>query len=295
MTIITHGFASNVNDWIIPMAGKVGEHPAFPGETYSCYQISITRNGSGQYVGERPPCLAGPSAAADRFRRDRREARLVDALERPTSDRRSIAEAAANALLAPNLDSGELGGRPLAELPLHLVGHSRGGSVVTEMARLLGAQGVWVDQVTTLDPRPVSQFGDATVTTWTNVLFADNYWQTFGDDFIVPNGRSSSAPTTASCSSLPGGYSSSHSDVHLWYHGTIDLATPTSDTQANITAAERSAWWTSAESAGATAGFFYSLIGGGDRLSSARAGRRWQRPHPRWLQQEPGISAAASR
>ena len=56
--------------------------------------------------------------------------------------------------------------------------------------------------------------------------------------------------------------------MHLWYHGTIDLATPTTDTQANITAAERSAWWTSAESAGATAGFFYSLIGGGDRLSA---------------------------
>ena len=48
VTVITHGFASNVNDWIIPMAGKVGGHPAFPGETYSCYQISITRNGAGQ-------------------------------------------------------------------------------------------------------------------------------------------------------------------------------------------------------------------------------------------------------
>src|SRR3954447_26995503 len=50
VTIITHGFAANVTDWIIPMAGKIGGYPGFPGTTYSCYEISITRNGSGQYV-----------------------------------------------------------------------------------------------------------------------------------------------------------------------------------------------------------------------------------------------------
>ena len=119
-----------------------------------------------------------------------------------------------------------MGGRPLAELPLHLVGHSRGGSVVTEMARLLGAQGVWVDQVTTLDPRPVSALGDAAVTTYTNVLFADNFWQTMGDGLIVPNGQFVFGAYNRKLLDLNGGYSSSHSDVHLWYHGTIDLATP---------------------------------------------------------------------
>src|SRR5437870_13218475 len=50
VTVITHGFNSNVTDWIIPMAGKVGGYPGFPGSSYSCYEISITRNGAGQYV-----------------------------------------------------------------------------------------------------------------------------------------------------------------------------------------------------------------------------------------------------
>ena len=50
VTIITHGFNSNVTDWIIPMAGRMGQYPGFPGTTYSCYEISITRNGFGQYV-----------------------------------------------------------------------------------------------------------------------------------------------------------------------------------------------------------------------------------------------------
>src|SRR4051794_10422158 len=59
VTVITHGFNSNVTDWIIPMAGKIGGYPGFPGTTYSCYQISITRNGTGQYVSS-ATLIAGP-------------------------------------------------------------------------------------------------------------------------------------------------------------------------------------------------------------------------------------------
>jgi len=64
--------------------------------------------------------------------------------------------------------------KPISELPVHLIGHSRGGSVVCELARDLGNLGIWVDQVTTLDPRPVGGLvGDASATIYENVLFAD--------------------------------------------------------------------------------------------------------------------------
>ncbi|MEP7015115.1 MAG: hypothetical protein ABI925_06725 [Verrucomicrobiota bacterium] len=266
VTIITHGFNSNVTDWIIPMAGKVGAYPGFPGTTYSCYQISITRNGSGQYVATATFLTGSAPLTTD-------SGEIVVKLDWSTlsnfggASSTQVADTAVNALLSTNLIP-EMGGRPLAQLPLHLVGHSRGGSVITEMARLLGAQGIWVDQVTTLDPRPVSQLGDAAVTSWANVLFADNLWQTMGDGVIVPNGQSVFGAYNRKLLNLSGGYSSSHSDVHLWYHGTIDLATPATDTGATITASQRTAWWTSTEMSGATAGFLYSLIGGGDRLSS---------------------------
>jgi hypothetical protein len=46
----------------------------------------------------------------------------------------TIAIAAAQALLATNLIPA-LGGRSLVEMPLHLVGHSRGASVVAEVFR----------------------------------------------------------------------------------------------------------------------------------------------------------------
>ena len=266
VTVITHGFNSNVTDWIIPMAGKMGGYPGFPGSSYSCYQISITRNGSGQYVttatliGGAAPLITDSGEIVVKL-----DWSTLSSLGGPSTT--TIANEATNALLSTTLIP-EMGGRRLAELPLHLIGHSRGGSVITEMSRLLGAQGIWVDQVTTLDPRPVSQFGDAAVTSWTNVLFADNYWQDMGDGLFVPNGQAVFGSYNRKLLNLSGGYSSSHSDVHLWYHGTIDLATPTSDTQASITATQRSAWWTSSEMSGAGAGFLYSLIGGGDRLSN---------------------------
>ena len=266
VTVITHGFNGNVTEWILPMAERIPGHPFFSGTGASCYELSITRNGSGQFlaaatlVGGLDPALTGSGE-------------IFVKLDWSTlagiggASTTAVANAAANALLSPTLIP-SLGGRPLAELPLHLAGHSRGGSVVTEMARFLGAQGVWVDHVTTLDPRPVSGFGDANVATWANVLFADNYWQTLGDGLFVPNGQSVSGAYNRRLTTLGGGYSSSHSDVHLWYHGTIELTTPATDTQANITTAERASWWTAAETGGSATGFRYSRIGGGDRLSS---------------------------
>ena len=53
---------------------------------------------------------------------------------------------------------------------------------------------------------------------------------------IVPNGQSVFGAYNRKLLVLSGGYSSTHSNVHLWYHGTIDLATPTSDTQATTAA-----------------------------------------------------------
>jgi hypothetical protein len=264
--VITHGFNSDITSWIIPMAGKITSYQSFPGSNSTCYALSITKTGS-TYTNT-PSLIAGvpPLTSAS--------GEIIIKLDWSTIDTTlgvstiNIANAAAAALLSTNLLP-ELGGRALAELPLHLVGHSRGGSVVTEMARVLGAQGVWVDQVTTLDPVPVSLYGDPAIKNYANVLFADNYWQNLGDGLLVPNGQAVSGAYNRHLTSLNGGYPSSHSDVHLWYHGTIQLATPASDSQTNITAAERLSWWTADETAGTNAGFCYSLIGGGDRLSPA--------------------------
>ncbi|MDD5138732.1 MAG: hypothetical protein PHY43_00555 [Verrucomicrobiales bacterium] len=266
VTVITHGFNSDIASWITPMAGKITAYENFPGTNSTCYKLSITKSGS-TYTAT-PSLIAGvPPLTSD-------SGEIIIKVDWSTIDTTlgvstaNIANAAAAALQSTNLLP-ELGGRALVELPLHLIGHSRGGSVVTEMARFLGAQGIWVDQVTTLDPDPVPLYGDPAIKNYANVLFADNYWQNMGDGLTVPNGQAVSGAYNRHLTNLNGGYSSSHSDVHLWYHGTIQLETPASDTQANITSAERLAWWTADEASGTNAGFYYSLIGGGDRFSEA--------------------------
>lgn len=267
VTLITHGFNSDVESWVIPMSQAIPRYPNFPGTNFTCYEISISNNGSGQLVASES--LIG---GADPLTSDTGE--LFVKLDWSTvsgiggASTAAVANTAAAALLSTNLIPA-LGGRALTEWPLHLVGHSRGGSLVTELARVLGAQGIWVDHVTTLDPDPVSEFGDPALKNYENILFADNYWQNMGDGVLVPNGQAVPGAYNRQLTNLNGGYSSSHSDVHLWYHGTIDLNTPITVDSASISNAQRQTWWTPFEQEGTNAGFLYSLIGGGDRSSSA--------------------------
>jgi hypothetical protein len=262
VTIITHGFNGNVTDWIIPMAQQIPGYDSFPGSAFSRYRMTVDsdRSVSQSRVGGVSPLVSDSgeiiisldwsSSATD-----------------PFTASQDIANATVPSLLSTTFVP-ELGGRSLAEFPIHLIGHSRGASVVTEMARLLGQQGIWVDHQTTLDPAPLSEYSDADVHTYINVLFADNYWQLNSDSFC-PNGETLGGAYNRYLASLPNGYSCDHSDVHLWYHGTIDWShTPATDTQATITSSERATWWTSYELQGHFAGFHYSRIGGGNRLSA---------------------------
>jgi hypothetical protein len=75
-----------------------------------------------------------------------------------------------------------------------------------------------------------------------------------------PDGQAVAGAYNRQLTDLSGGYSSGHSDAHLWYHGTIDSRTPASDTEASINASQRTNWWTAYELFGARAGFLNSVI-----------------------------------
>src|SRR5438552_7251872 len=120
---------------------------------------------------------------------------------------------------------------------VHFIAHSRGCPLNSEAVRRLARAGIPVDQVTTLDPHPVNgildppynyNWGDPTVVKWTNVAWADNYWRADGGGIIAGLNFDGMPLNDAFNTQLSetalnnGGYSQSHSDVHLWYHGTID-------------------------------------------------------------------------
>jgi len=110
-------------------------------------------------------------------------------------------------------------GSDLLGLPIHLIGHSRGGSVMAETARSLGEMGIWIHQLTLLDPRPVSH-DPALPGVPDNVLYADNYYQT--NDVLI-NGQFVAGARNSYLVGAPGP-AIGHSQVHAYYHGTIEAA-----------------------------------------------------------------------
>ncbi|NQU22401.1 MAG: hypothetical protein HQ567_14070 [Candidatus Nealsonbacteria bacterium] len=242
VTLITHGFNSSVDDWVTAMADAIGGRPDLDVDQPR-YVVEVTDPGhdggplSVVNTSRSGPLPTGPETewpeivvlldwsdvAGTLFGSD----------QRSTAD---VAAAVADALVAPNFLA-ELP-VPVAQFPLHLIGHSRGGSLVGRLARDLGRYGVWVDQVTTLDPHPVDgqgepylptqwNWGDASMVGWENVVFWDNYWRTEGDHAIDFTGEPIAETYDLQLveSVLAGANSMDHSDVHLWYHGTIDTST----------------------------------------------------------------------
>jgi len=198
------------------------------------------------------------------------------------------------AVVTPKIYQSQNGQIPLSEMPIHLIGHSRGGGMVSEITRLLGLQGIEVEHLTTLDPHPLTNtdpqglnppFGpgqtiDTPVQIYENVLFADNYYQTIE----YPKGQMLNGAYNRLWTNLPGGYHnetgytfnisgtsynfSDHLNVILMYHGTIDLDSIASNGEATITQTERNLWYNTYEDFGANTGFVYCRIIGNDRMSS---------------------------
>ncbi len=197
------------------------------------------------------------------------------------------------AVVAPKIYQSQNAKPALSELPIHLIGHSRGGGMVFEIARLLGLQGIEVDHVTALDPHPLTATDpqgatqpigpgstiDTPIQIYDNILFADNYWQ----NIAYPKGQTITGAYNRLWTSMPGGYHneigytynilgtsynfSDHLNTILAYHGTINLATPANNGQATMTSTER-AWFNTYENAGQKSGFVYSLDIAGDRKSA---------------------------
>lgn len=181
VTIITHGFHLTSLDhdhgWVEAMGDYVADRAS--GTPY-IYRLVVTYNSFTELVATLTPQNSGLPPIEQS-----QNAEIIIKLYwdqvagvLPPADTTSIARIAYRSLT--NFNHG-------CELPIQIIGHSRGASVASEMARFLGQQGIWVHQLTMLDPHPASTFTDAAIQIWDTVLFADNYYEDWFE--TQPNGE----------------------------------------------------------------------------------------------------------
>jgi pimeloyl-ACP methyl ester carboxylesterase len=296
VTVITHGFNSDTEGWVKALGNAIGAYPRrlrlHEGEP-SIYRVKFNAQGRPQGVR-----ISGPAYAQNP------SGDIVVLLDwNPYSGTIFGSGESSTTNIGPVLGNNfflsdfipELG-IPIARFPLHLIGHSRGGSLVCEIAKKLGERGVVVDHMTLLDPHPVNndgfagdltdQFVDAVDGTarkgvYENVLFSESVYQNRGS-FPIPNGTFVEGAFVRYLNEeLSGsdGYTATHSDIHLWYHATTQFLAPlTTDGEASLSIAGRDRWYSPAEDEGRRAGYFYSLRGGGNRRSSPAVPNKYSGP-----------------
>ncbi len=282
LTIITHGaqFDHSHPGWVDDMGAAIAARAG----SAAIYSVNLAPSGAGGALAgvvtyESGAAPTGNSTNAEVVLKvfwnlvagfaDSVDAGQVAAVVTPLLLQTNLASAAGGPVLA----------RPLAELPMHLIGHSRGGSVMSEIARQLATHGVWVDQLTTLDPHPVTTADciagvlcpgafDPAVNVYDNVLFADNYYEIDDGDIIPISGEpiAGSAQEILTglfgADGLPDVNYADHIEVHDWYYGTIDQAA----TSASGDPIPRAAWYPVAAPFTYARGFQFSRLAGGQTL-----------------------------
>jgi hypothetical protein len=289
VTMIVHGFNSGIGDWVTAMGNAISNADSTPASVYSI--IASDGGSSGNPITlAAPTLLSGPQPNAT-TNADPEIVLLLDwrtmagtlpfgGHTRSTGD---VAAAVATKMIDPNYLPA-LGGTALAALPMQLIGHSRGASLVNELARDLGHSGIWVDQLTLLDSHPVDginelfnfNFGDAAMGLPENTIFSDSYWRQDSDQYDFDGEAVAGAHNVQlSESILTGtagdslfshdpndpGYDLEHSDTHLWYHGTIP---PYSNTDGGATL-DPTTWYSAPDPSRTTSGYYYSRAIGGTR------------------------------
>lgn len=257
VTLLIHGHEGSIKGWIASAADAIADRV----DGVSQYVMKIGESGDNLAVKsfklQNGPGLTKSSTGE-----------VVIKVDWTSVDNGDYSTAEAGRVVADYLMASHGSTPALAELPIHLIGHSRGASLAVSMTRRLGRSGIWVDQATFLDPHPVDGFfgyGDTSMRVYDNVIFADNYWRDDGNEFnFDPDGERVTGTYQGDLNNTvqKDHVISAHMAVTAYYHGTID-----DDAVANKDHPIFKSWYgnTSDKPARNRTGYYFSRLGGGER------------------------------
>lgn len=260
VTLVTHGFQLDGErpSWLSPMVNAVASRLASYGERY--VEDWVADNSALSWARQPMVPWSARSTSSGEVQVSLDWSLPSNNFIGPSVDSTRVAQLTLDEMLDP--------ATLLAELPIQLIGHSRGGSVVAELARLLGHMGIWVEHATFLDPYPSQNaHSDPDFEITENILFADNYHTDNVAWFLglIPtliHGVAHEGAANFDLTSL----SLDHSEVQRYYHGTIDQSA-TSLAGASIS----SSWYSGVLGPRNQFGFNLSRIGAGEDVWSRRA------------------------
>src|SRR4051812_45038678 len=224
VTILAHGLNGNINGWI---AGAADAIQARAGGTSAASQYVMKLDKSGSDIVVKSLTLESGNLPLEQTTAGEAIVKLdwskISGADQNTGP---VAQAVVDYLAAHH------DGVPdFAALPIHLAGHSKGGSLVSEISKDFGKRGIWVDQMTGLDPVGGTvvdilgqkyTFGDPEMASYDNVIFVDDYYRVG----IEPNGQSFDGAHVVNLSSIVSDsyLYGAHNGVTAYWDGTIDLA-----------------------------------------------------------------------
>ncbi len=269
VTMLIHGYEGNIDGWVEKASEDIQDRAGGTGAS-SIYVMKVRQSGDSVAVTD-----FFPDDGQSNFKSTSRAELIIKLDWEPVSggafSTGDIADAVGSYFLSSH------GSIPaLVELPLHFIGHSRGASLGVALAKTLGERGVWVDQLTSLDPHPVDgendffgvSFGDQKMRIYDTVYFADNYWRTDGNanDFDF-DGEAVTGTYQGNLNNIvqTNFIGSAHGAVTAYYVGTIDTSTNDGGDHPVL-----SGWYgsTASKPGRSQTGFTFSRIGQNTRPAS---------------------------
>jgi hypothetical protein len=263
VTIITHGLDGNVTDWVADAADAIQKRA---GGTSAASEYTMVVNEDSKNN------LQVASFTLDKGNKpitETTDAQMIVKLDWSTVSDGTVLTQDVASVVASYIEKGHGDIPTLTSMPIHLIGHSRGGSLMVALSQDLGDHGIWVDQLTTLDPVPIDvklpfgiTYSDAKLATYDNVIFADNYWRTDNDSSNadpdgnpVPGAHNVNLDNTVQKNFI----GSAHESVTSYYQGTIDTSA-----QSNSVGAIFASWYKSPNPSRTETGFAFTKIAAGN-------------------------------
>ena len=223
VTILAHGLDGDINGWISSAANAI---QAKVGGTSAASQYVMKLDKSGGNIVVTSLALEKGNIPLDQTTAGEAIIKLdwsnISGADQNTGP---VAQAVVDYLTAHHKDLPDF-----VDLPIQLIGHSKGGSLVSEISKDFGKQGIWVDQMTALDPVGgtavnipfvgTQVFGDPVMASYDNVIFVDDYYR----NGMQPSGQSFDGAHVVNLSDIVTDdyLFGAHNGVTVYYDATID-------------------------------------------------------------------------